>query len=99
MDKNGKKLGQIVIKLRNIHNFKLVSKNLSNGLVLYTSICPWKYSYLRKRKMFRSSFDSENNTWSGRDVKPPFNPNISIGQAVLWILEKNPNKIAQVAWN
>lgn len=29
-------------------------------------------------------------------ISGPINPNITVGQAVLWVLEKHPNRIGQV---
>lgn len=47
-------------------------------------------------KMYHTDFDAENKIWSGRMVSGPINPNITIGQAVLWVLAKHPNRIGQV---
>lgn len=46
--------------------------------------------------MHSTRFDSATMLWSGAKSNPVFNPNVSIGQAILWTLEKDPNKIAQV---
>lgn len=43
-----------------------------------------------------STIDTKNKIWKGSDISPPYNPNISVGQAVLWMLERNPNQIGQV---
>lgn len=49
--------------------------------------------------MFRTTFDSANKVWSGKSIAPVFNPNVSVGQVVLWMLQRNPNKYSQVFVN
>lgn len=46
--------------------------------------------------VFHTTFDSTNKIWSGRTKAPSLNPNVSVGQAILWMLGRNPNKCSQV---
>lgn len=46
--------------------------------------------------MFRSVFDEETKLWSGADIPPLYNPNISIGQVLMRSLKLFGSKIAQV---
>lgn len=46
--------------------------------------------------MYRTEFDVENKIWSGNVIASLYNPNISVGQVLLWMLQRNPTKIAQV---
>lgn len=46
--------------------------------------------------MYQTDFDAENKIWSGRKIVGPLNPNITVGQAVLWVLQGSPNQIGQV---
>ena len=41
-------------------------------------------------------FDEVNKIWSGSPAVQIFNPNASLGQVILWSLQRNPNKIGQV---
>ena len=41
-------------------------------------------------------FDEVNKIWSGKPAEQVFNPNVSLGQVILWSLQRNPNKIGQV---
>lgn len=41
-------------------------------------------------------FDEDNKLWSALDTPIVMNPKISLGHAILWTLDKNPNKILQV---
>lgn len=47
--------------------------------------------------MYRTTFDSEQKVWSGDELIIKFDQNTSVGEAVLWSLEKNPQIIAQVS--
>lgn len=46
--------------------------------------------------MFQTFFNKENRIWHGYMTPPLYNPNISMGQAILKALELNPLKVAQV---
>lgn len=46
--------------------------------------------------MYQSRLDPDTKIWSGVKVRSLFNPNISIGQAVLWTMRRNPDHITQV---
>lgn len=41
-------------------------------------------------------FDEVNKIWSGAPAVQIFNPKASVGQVVLWSLQRNPNKVGQV---
>lgn len=43
-----------------------------------------------------SSFNAETKIWSGRKVKPIFNPKASLGQIIHRTLQVNPNNIIQI---
>ena len=45
------------------------------------------------------SFDDADKTWHGRPAVMPFNPKASLGQILLWSLERDPKKIGQVRVN
>ncbi len=45
----------------------------------------------------KTTFDSQVKEWRGNIVSPPFNSSISVGHAVLWSLQLNPNKIGQAS--
>lgn len=46
--------------------------------------------------MFQTNFDEKTKLWTGADVPPLFNPNISIAQVLLRMLKIHGSKIAQV---
>lgn len=46
--------------------------------------------------MNRTYYDAEKKLWRGNDLPPLFNPEISVGQAILKALEIHGSKIAQV---
>lgn len=46
--------------------------------------------------MFQTYFDEKTKLWTGADVPPLFNPNISIAQVLLRMLKIHGSKIAQV---
>lgn len=46
--------------------------------------------------MFRTNFDEKNKVWNGAKVQPLFHPKLSVGHAILWKLQKSPNKVSQV---
>lgn len=43
-----------------------------------------------------SGFDNEQKIWHGAGYQPLFHRNVSLGQVILWMLQRNPNKIGQV---
>lgn len=45
---------------------------------------------------FDTNYDEEENIWKGKEIPPIFNPNISLGQIILWKLERNRYKVGQV---
>lgn len=47
--------------------------------------------------MYQSNFDSSIRLWSGPNLRGILNPNISIGQAMLWAMQRCPNNIAQIS--
>ncbi|CAD7089738.1 unnamed protein product [Hermetia illucens] len=44
-----------------------------------------------------SIFDAEKKIWSGRKVKPLYNPQLTLGEAIRSILQRNPKKIGQIS--
>lgn len=46
--------------------------------------------------MFSTKFDEKNKVWRGANVPTLFHPKLSLGHAILWRLQKNPNKVSQV---
>lgn len=46
--------------------------------------------------MFSTSFHEEEKIWSGIQRQIIFNPKVSIGDSLLWALNRNHNKIIQV---
>lgn len=46
--------------------------------------------------MFHTNFDAKNKLWSGSKIAPFYNPQISVGHAVLKAMKLNPKKTAQV---
>lgn len=44
----------------------------------------------------KSGFNEEEKIWSAKHTPTIFNPHNSLGHAILWSLEKSPNKIIQV---
>lgn len=51
----------------------------------------------QSHKMFRTAFDKENKQWNGPKIDPIFNPNTSLGNVILNILQMNGSRIAQVS--
>ena len=54
-------------------------------------------AHLFDRKMNKTIYDSKEKEWSGPAVRPLFSSNISVGQAVLWMLDRDPDHIGQVS--
>lgn len=46
--------------------------------------------------MFRTAHIRDIDTWQGESLVPLFNPNASIGRAILDALDRDPCKVAQV---
>lgn len=46
--------------------------------------------------MWKVNFNSETKVWSGPNLPSLFGSQLSVGQLVLWLLDRNPSKIAQV---
>lgn len=44
----------------------------------------------------QTTFDAKHKIWSGKKMHPIFYPNLSLGDAILWKLQHNPNNVAQV---
>lgn len=43
-----------------------------------------------------TKFDAENKIWAGPEIKPFFNPKVSLGQVIIRMLSMHGPKIAQV---
>lgn len=46
--------------------------------------------------MYSTKYDAENRLWSGYDLPPLFNPNISLGQVLQKFMKAHGSKLAQV---
>lgn len=53
-------------------------------------------SYDFENMMSQTNFDEEEKIWSAPHTPTVFNPKISMGHAILWSMERSPNKIIQV---
>lgn len=49
--------------------------------------------------MFRTHCNKDSRIWSGNDIKPLFNPKLSVGETVLHYLIANGTRTARVYRN
>lgn len=48
--------------------------------------------------MLKTHYNKNTKIWKGLSVLPLYNPNISVGQAILHALTRSPDHIAQVKY-
>lgn len=47
--------------------------------------------------MYKTHYNQSSKIWHGTEMSPTFHQNVSLGQAILFMLSKNSNKIGQIS--